>query len=100
MYRFPSRKIRVIGITGTNGKSTTVEMISSVLIEAGYKVGLLSSIRFEIAGKSEVNMLKMTMPGRMIVQKMIRKAVNEKCDYMIIEVTSEGIKQNLSLIHI
>jgi UDP-N-acetylmuramoyl-L-alanyl-D-glutamate--2,6-diaminopimelate ligase len=97
LYRFPSRKIRVIGITGTNGKSTTVEMMSSVLREAGYKVGLLSSIRFEIAGKSEVNMLKMTMPGRMIVQKMIRKAVNEKCDYMIIEVTSEGIKQNRHL---
>ncbi len=43
IYRFPSKKIKVIGITGTNGKTTTVEMVSAILKEAGYKVGVLSS---------------------------------------------------------
>ncbi len=93
IYRFPSKKIKIIGITGTNGKSTTVEMLASILKEAGYKVGILSSIKFEVAGEAEPNMLKMTMPGRLTIQKMIRRAVNKGCDYMIIEVTSEGIKQ-------
>lgn len=93
IYRFPSKKIKVIGITGTNGKTTTVEMVSAILKEAGYKVGVLSSIRFEIAGRSEPNMLKMTMPGRMTIQKMIRRAVNAGCKYLVLEVTSEGIKQ-------
>ncbi len=97
VYRFPSKKIKVIGITGTNGKSTTAEMMSAVLKEAGYKVGLLSSIRFEIAGKSEPNMLKMTMPGRMMIQKILRRAVDAGCEYMILEVTSEGIKQHRHL---
>ena len=41
IYRFPSRKIKVIGITGTNGKSTTVEMVSAILKGAGYKIGIL-----------------------------------------------------------
>ncbi len=94
VYRFPSREVRVIGITGTNGKTTTAEMISSVLKEAGHKVALLSSIKFEIAGQSEPNMLKMTMPGRLTVQRMIRKAVDVGCEYVVLEVTSEGIKQH------
>ncbi len=94
LYRFPSREVKVIGITGTNGKTTTAEMVSSVLKEAGHKVALLSSIKFEIAGRSEPNMLKMTMPGRLTVQRMIRKAVDAGCGYVVLEVTSEGIKQH------
>lgn len=93
IYRFPSKKIKVIGITGTNGKSTTAELTALALKGAGYKVGLLSSVRFEIAGKSRPNLLKMTMPGRMMVQKILREAVDANCDYMVLEVTSEGIKQ-------
>jgi len=93
IYRFPSKKIKVIGITGTNGKTTTAELTALALKGAGYKIGLLSSVRFEIAGKSRPNLLKMTMPGRMIIQKILREAVDAKCDYMVLEVTSEGIKQ-------
>ncbi|MBZ1356391.1 MAG: hypothetical protein KY054_01275 [Candidatus Nealsonbacteria bacterium] len=97
IYRFPSKKIKVIGITGTNGKSTTAELTAMALKGAGFKVGLLSSLKFEIAGKSRPNLLKMTMPGRMAIQKILRKAVNAGCDYMVLEVTSEGIKQRRHL---
>jgi UDP-N-acetylmuramoyl-L-alanyl-D-glutamate--2,6-diaminopimelate ligase len=97
IYGFPSKKIKVIGVTGTNGKSTTIEMISSVLKGSGYKIGLISSIKFEIAGKIEKNKSTMTMPGRFMIQKKIKDAVNSHCDYMIIEVTSEGIKQHRHL---
>jgi len=94
LYRFPSKKIKVIGITGTNGKTTTVEMISQILEEAGFKVAALSSINFKINKKIWPNKLKMTMPGRLKLQKFLRQAVNNKCQYAVLEVTSEGIKQH------
>jgi UDP-N-acetylmuramoyl-L-alanyl-D-glutamate--2,6-diaminopimelate ligase len=91
---FPSSKIRVIAITGTNGKTTTTDLIASVFKEAGYRVAISSSARFEINGKEEPNLYKMTMPGKAVVQKLLRRAVKEKCQIAIIEVTSEGIKQH------
>ncbi|MDD3386408.1 MAG: UDP-N-acetylmuramoyl-L-alanyl-D-glutamate--2,6-diaminopimelate ligase [Candidatus Pacebacteria bacterium] len=91
---FPGKKIKVIGITGTNGKSTVVNITSQILKEAGYKVASSSSIVFKIGDTEEENKMKMTMPGRFVLQKFLKKAVNEKCDYAIIEVTSEGIKQH------
>lgn len=94
IYRFPSRNIKVIGITGTNGKSTTVDLIVKILEQAGFKVVALSSIRFKIGDKEQENKLRMTMPGRMIIQKFLRQAVDSKCKYAVIEVTSEGIKQH------
>lgn len=92
-YSFPSRKIKVIGVTGTSGKSTTVKMIEKILEEAGGKVASISSISFKIGEKEWENKLKMTMPGRMKIQKFLRKAVEEKCDHLVLEVTSEGIEQ-------
>lgn len=93
LYRMPSRKIKVIGITGTNGKSTVAEMTSKILEEAGYKTAVLSSIRFKIGGREWPNTLKMTMPGRFRIQKFLRQAVSSGCQYAILEVTSEGVKQ-------
>ncbi len=93
-YRFPGKKIKVIGVTGTNGKSTVINIASQILKEAGYKVASSSSISFRIGDAEEENKMKMTMPGRLTLQKFLRRAVDEKCDYVIIEVTSEGIKQH------
>lgn len=92
-YFFPSRKIKVIAVTGTNGKSTTVDMIARVFKKAGVRVAAFSSVKFEIVGEEEPNLFKMTMPGRATVQKLLRKAVKKKCQIAVIEVTSEGIKQ-------
>ena len=93
IYRFPSRELKVIGVTGTNGKTTVVEMISKIFEGAGYKVALVNSIRFKIGEKEWPNTLRMTMPGRFKLQKFLREAVNSGCQYAILEVTSEGIKQ-------
>ncbi|MDD3032806.1 MAG: UDP-N-acetylmuramoyl-L-alanyl-D-glutamate--2,6-diaminopimelate ligase [Candidatus Pacebacteria bacterium] len=92
-YAFPSKKIKVIGITGTNGKSTTAGICFKVLESGGHKVASLSSISFKIGEIEKVNELKMTMPGRFKIQKFLKEAVVNKCDYAIIEVTSEGIEQ-------
>lgn len=93
LYRFPSRELIVVGVTGTNGKSSVVQMIHAILEEAGYAVASISSIRFKIVGEESPNTLKMTMPGRMMLQKFLRQAVDAGCRYAVVEVTSEGIKQ-------
>lgn len=93
IYRFPSRKIKVIGVTGTKGKSTTVEIINALLEEAGYTTALSNTIRYKISNESTDNKFKMSMPGRFFVQRLIRKAVNAKCDYIVLEMTSQGTLQ-------
>ncbi len=94
LYGFPSGKIKVIGVVGTDGKSTTVFLISQILEEAGYKVAFLSSIFFKIGKKEWKNTLKMTMPGRLKLQRFLRDAVRAGCQYAVLETTDEGIKQH------
>jgi len=93
-YCFPSRKIKIIGVTGTNGKTTVVNLTTKILEEAGYKVVSLSSIKFKIGEREWPNTLKMTMPGRFQIQKFLRQAVASGCKFAVLEVTSEGIKQH------
>jgi len=92
-YRFPSRNIQVIAVTGTKGKTSTVEFVNSILEEAGFKTALAGTLRFKIGSTIEKNLYKMTMPGRFFIQKFIRRAVDESCDYLILEVTSQGVLQ-------
>ncbi len=93
-YRFPSRKMMIIGVTGTSGKSTTVELIYHIFKEAGLKVASLSSIGFHLEGHSWKNDLKMTMPGRFYLQRFLSQALKGQCQYVVLEVTSEGILQS------
>src|SRR3989338_6950219 len=69
LYGFPSRKLKVIGVTGTNGKTTVVIFITKILVE-------------------------MSVPGRFKIENFYRQAVDNKCQYAILEVASEGIKQH------
>lgn len=93
MYNFPSRSMKVIGVTGTSGKTTTVEFLHAIFSEAGYKTASLSGLRFKILDKEEPNMFKMTMPGRLCIQKFLYEAKFAGTEYVFLEVTSEGIKQ-------
>jgi UDP-N-acetylmuramoyl-L-alanyl-D-glutamate--2,6-diaminopimelate ligase len=94
IYGFPSKKLILIGVTGTNGKTTTTEMIREIFEKAGKKIALLNSVRFKIGDKEEINKLRMTMPGRFFIQRFLKRAVKERCEFAILEVTSEGIKQH------
>lgn len=91
---FPSRRLKVIGVTGTKGKSTVSEMILKILEESGFKVAVLDSIKIKIGKDEEKNLFKMTMPGRGYLQIFLKRAVRAHCQYAIIEVTSEGILQH------
>ena len=92
-YGRPARKLIVVGVTGTKGKSTTCRFIASVLESAGNKVGLMSTVEFQVAQKRWLNRRKMTMLGRGEVQKMLRDMVRAGCRYAVIETSSEGILQ-------
>ncbi|HVS79376.1 MAG TPA: UDP-N-acetylmuramyl-tripeptide synthetase [Candidatus Paceibacterota bacterium] len=92
-YGFPSKKLMVIGVTGTKGKSTTVELVNSILEAAGYKTAVAGTIRFKIGDDSRRNMYKMTMPGRFFLQSFLARAVKAGCTHAVIEMTSEGSKQ-------
>jgi len=93
VYRFPGRKLICIGVTGTNGKSTTIELINSILKSAGYKTGMISTVAFEIDGKRTDNKTSRTTLGRWQTPKMLRAMVKSGCQYAVIEVASEGIVQ-------
>ena len=92
-YRWPSEKLIVIGVTGTTGKTTSVYLMAKMLESAGYKVGYTSTAMFNDGVKEWLNDKKMTMPGRFFTQKIICAMVRNKCQYAIIETTSEGIRQ-------
>lgn len=96
-YGFPSRSLKVIGVTGTKGKSTTVYLITRMLEQTGHSVAAIGSLGYKIKDKEWPNTLKMSMPGRFRLQRFLWEAKRGGCEFVVLEVTSEGIKQKRHL---
>ena len=88
-YDYPGDKLRVIGITGTKGKTTTTYMVKSILENAGYKVGLIGTIE-TIIGDTVIPSAN-TTPESLLVQKYLRQMLDEGCDCAVMEVSSQGL---------
>ncbi len=94
VFLFPSRGIKVIAVTGTDGKTTTVNLIYHILKSSGKKVSMISSINALIDGKSYDTGFHVTTPNSFALQKFLRKAKKAKSEYFVLEVTSHSIDQN------
>lgn len=88
-YNHPAEELKVIGITGTKGKTTTTYMVKSILENAGHKVGLIGTIEI-IIGEEHIP-AKNTTPESMDIQKYFRKMVEAGCDIVVMEVSSQGL---------
>lgn len=93
-YGFPSRKITVIGITGTDGKTTTANLVYFILKNARKKVAMITTVGAYIGDKIYDVGFHVTTPSSFALQKYIRKAVEAENDYLVLEVTSHGLDQN------
>lgn len=92
-YGFPARKLTVIGITGTDGKTTTVGMIAHILHERGIAVGALTSAAVRVRGTIEPNPSQKTSPSPFVIQRFLQRLVREGCTHAVVEYSSHGLVQ-------
>ncbi len=94
-YGHPGRELAVVGITGTDGKTTTSHMLTSVLEAGGARVGRLGTVDVHIPGESSGDVgNRMTTPEAPDVQRLLRRMVDAGCDYAVVESTSHGLALN------
>ncbi len=93
-YGHPSRRMTVIGVTGTNGKTTTAYFIAKALESTGEKTGCTTTAIMKIGDKEWLNKTKMTMPGRFYLQRMLKEMADAGCKFAVIETSSQGLIQH------
>lgn len=91
---FPSRQLMMIGITGTDGKTTTANILFNILRAAGIRAGLLSTIKADIGGAEELLELHVTTPESPVVQRYLRRMVDAGLTHCILETTSHALAQH------
>ncbi len=91
---FPAREMQIIGITGSDGKTTTANLLYEILRAAGIKAGLLSTVRAVIDDQDELLQLHVTTPEAPVVQRYLRRMADAGVTHCILEVTSHGLAQH------
>ncbi|MDR0539886.1 MAG: UDP-N-acetylmuramoyl-L-alanyl-D-glutamate--2,6-diaminopimelate ligase [Spirochaetaceae bacterium] len=95
-YGSPSRKLTVIGVTGTEGKSTTVYLIFQLLRLCGKKAGFISTVQFSVDGKERWNPEHQTTPEATVIHKRLAEMAENGCRYAVIESSSHGLSRRLN----
>ena len=94
IYGFPTRDLKVIGVTGTNGKTTTAFMIHKMMVQAGYSVGLMTTVGWGVGDEITPQIEHMTtMPSGSLL-KRIKKLKSQGAKWLVLEVTSHSLGQN------
>ncbi|HMI09067.1 MAG TPA: UDP-N-acetylmuramoyl-L-alanyl-D-glutamate--2,6-diaminopimelate ligase [Candidatus Saccharimonadales bacterium] len=93
-YGNPAKNLRVIAVTGTNGKTTTVNYINEILKESGLKTAMFSTATIEVAGKRQINDLNATVALTQQMQEFFRDAKKAEVDYVVLEITSHALHQH------
>lgn len=92
-YGFPARKLYVIGVTGTDGKTTTVGMIAHILQHSGRETAALSTAFFQYGSDLRWNTTQKTSPGPFAIQKFLADARKKGCTHAVLEYSSHGLLQ-------
>src|ERR1043165_5751728 len=90
-YQHPSAKLKIIGVTGTNGKTTVAFMIKAILEAAGIKTGLMGTVRYEIGDR--VIPAQRTTPEALEIQQMLAQMLRADCQACVMEVSSHALEQ-------
>ncbi|MBK9713734.1 MAG: UDP-N-acetylmuramoyl-L-alanyl-D-glutamate--2,6-diaminopimelate ligase [Kouleothrix sp.] len=90
-YGYPGAAMRVVGITGTDGKTTTTFLTSAVLEAGGHTTGLMGTVDFKVAGRQWANDTRQSTPEAPEVQALLREMVGAGCDYAVLESTSHAL---------
>lgn len=93
-YGFPAKDMKVIGVTGTNGKTTTTFLIHRMLCEAGYRAGLMTTVGFGVGAHVEPQVQHMTNVGPRELMIRLREMKNEGMDWLVLETTSHALAQH------
>ena len=93
-YRYPAKSLKVIGVTGTDGKTTTSSLIYSILKQANYKVALISTVSAKIGENELATGLHVTSPSPWELQRLLRLIVDKGFKYVVLESTSHGLAQH------